>query len=253
MNGGSKPNPLSDSMIQSFFDRQAASDQQRMNMFGQSTPYGSLDYQADPNSPSGYRAVQKFTPEIQALLDSNIGNSRGISDLARKLIGSLGDRYSQPFSLNYGDIESKINSLARNTVDPLWSQREEQFNQRLANMGLNPGSEAYKNQARNFGDERGRAYNDLFLRGHEQAVNDILRERNQPLNELASLMGGTQINAPVSSFGFTQTPQSQIRPVDYMGASRQSYQDSRADRDAMLGGLFGLGGAIGSAGLRRFL
>lgn len=250
MESSRAPNPAIDSMMQGMFNRQAASDQQRMNMISQSTPYGSLNYSSDPSAPGGYRATQTFSPEVQALLDSNIGNSQGISDMASRLISGLGDRYSTPLDLTNSGVESRLNSIARNQMDPIWNQRDEQFRQRMANQGLMPGSEAYRNAERNFGDERSRAYNDMILRGRGQAVSELLQERNQPLNELAALRSGSQIAQPVGSFGFTQTPQASIAPVDYMGASNRAYQQQMGDRQAAMGGMFGLGGALGSAAMR---
>lgn len=244
MQSGSSPNPIMSSMMQGALNRQTAQDQQRMNMFGQDTPFGSLSYQADPSSPSGYRAVQSYTPEIQRLLQSNIGISQGASDAASGLISGFGDRYSTPLDLTNSGIDTRINSIAQGQLDPIWNQREEAFRQRMANQGLTPGSEAYANAERNFGDQRTRAYNDMALSGRQQAMNELLAERNQPLNELASLRGATTIATPVGSFGFTQTPQTSIQPVDYMGAVNDSYRQSQADRGAALGGMFGLGGTV---------
>lgn len=244
MEGNRKPNPIMDSMMQGALNRQAAADQQRMNMTGQITPYGSLSYKADASSPSGYTAEQSYSPEVQALLDANIGMSRGMSDMGNRAIAGIGDRYSTPLDLTNSGVESRLDSLARNQMDPIWNQRDEAFRQRMANMGLSEGSAGYQNAARNFGDERSRAYNDMLLRGRSQAVSELLQERNQPLNELASLRSGSQIAQPVGSFGFTQTPQASIQPVDYMGANNRAYQDQQSSRNATMGGMFGLGGSI---------
>lgn len=239
-----KPNPIMDSMIQGTLNRQAATDQQRMNMSGQTTPYGSLDYTADPSSPSGYRATQSYSPETKALLDSNIRMATGTSDLGNRAIAGIGDMYSKPLDLTNSGVETRINSLARSQMDPIWNQRDEAFRQRMANMGLSEGSEGFRNASRNLGDERARAYNDMLLRGRSEAVSELLQERNQPLNELASLRSGSQIAQPVGSFGFTQTPQVSLQPVDYMGANNRAYQDEQAQRAATMGGMFGLGGAV---------
>lgn len=242
--GSNNGNPMMDSMMQGMFNRQAARDQQRMNMVSQSTPYGSLDYSMDPNSPSGYRATQSFSPEIQKLLNSNISTSQGASDAANALLGNVSGAMAKPLDLSWGATEANIDALNKNTLDPQWTQAQNDFEQQMANQGLNPGSVAYQNANRNFMDAKNRAYNNMYLQGHQIATNDITNQYNSPFNALASLRGASQIAQPVQSMGLTSTPQESIQPVDYMGAQNSYRQNQMADRQATMGGMFGLGGTL---------
>ena len=44
--------------------------------------------------------------------------------------------------------------------------------------------------------------------------------------------------------GLTQTPQETIQAPDYMGMAQNNYNTQMKSHDAMMGGLFGLGGSL---------
>jgi hypothetical protein len=59
----------------------------------------------------------------------------------------------------------------------------------------------------------------LLLKGRQQSVDEIMAERNQPLNEITALMSGSQVAQPK----FTATPQTQVGGVDYGGMVQNNY------------------------------
>jgi hypothetical protein len=230
-------------MAQQGMNTQAAVQQQRMNMTGQNTPYGSLSYSTDPNSPSGYTATQTYTPEVQRLISTGVGNAQGSGDIEHALLGNVQSTASKPLDLSWGATEANIDARNRHTLDPLWSERQNTFDQTAANRGLVPGSAAYDSAARDFGMQRDNSYNDMYLKGHETAVNDISQQYNSPFNALASLRSSSMMpNQP--SMGLTTTPQESVAAPNYMGAVNQNFQNQTSQYNAMLGGLFGLGGAV---------
>lgn len=249
MNGGGGENSMQTAMMDNMFKLQAAKEQQRMNMIGQTTPYGSLDWTADPNAPSGYRASQSFSPEIKRLLDSNIQMSQGMSDVGNRQLGVVADTLAKPLDLGWDATASHIADLNRKSLDPIWSQRENDFQQQMANKGLVPGSAAYAAASREFGNQRDTSYNDMLLRAYDTAVKTQLQQRSQPLNELSAMRSGSQIAQPVQSLGLTQTPQTSVQPTDYAGIVAREQQAKQQSQNAMLGGLFGLGGDLLGAGL----
>jgi hypothetical protein len=104
-----------------------------------------------------------------------------------------------------------------------------------------------------FGQTKNDALDQLLLSGHQTAVNDILTERNQPINEITALMSGSQVGQP----NFTNTPQTNVGGVDYAGmvannynAQNDQYKAQLGQQNAMMGGLFGLGGTLGSAAMK---
>jgi hypothetical protein len=87
----------------------------------------------------------------------------------------------------------------------------------------------------------------LLLSGRGQANQEMLTERNQPINEITALMSGGQVSQP----NFGNTPQSQVAGTDLAGLTMDAYrygplaqyQAEQQNRGAMMSGLFGLGGA----------
>lgn len=87
-----------------------------------------------------------------------------------------------------------------------------------------------------------------------QALQELLAQRAQPINEISALLSGGQVTNPAAQF--SQMPGVNVGGVDYAGLVGQNYQGQVAasnaaaqQQNAMMGGLFGLGGSLlGAAG-----
>ena len=251
MNQQSAPDPFASSMTQAMFDNQAAETQKRDNMTNQSTPYGSLTYSSDPNSPSGYSANQTLSPEQQQLYDANMGVSQGTAGTANDLLKNAGSAMSTPLDLSYGANAQRISDLQRKTLDPMWTEKQNTFDQTMANRGLVPGSAAYDSASRDFGNERSNAYDRMFLDSYNTTNQAAQNQYNSPFAALSSLRTGSQPSSG-SPMGFTTTPQESIQAPNYMGAAQSAYQANSANGNAAMGGLFGMGGSLIKAGLPFF-
>lgn len=86
----------------------------------------------------------------------------------------------------------------------------------------------------------------MAMQGRQQTIDEMLQERNQPINELSALMSGSQVSRPQ----WTATPQSQIAPTDLIGLVNNQYQARMQGYSGMLSGLGSLAGQLGSAGIR---
>lgn len=73
-----------------------------------------------------------------------------------------------------------------------------------------------------------------------QGLQEAYAARAQPINELAALLGGSQVQQP----NFMNTPQTGVAGVDYTGLVNNQYQQQLQQYQAGLGGLFGLGSAL---------
>ena len=80
----------------------------------------------------------------------------------------------------------------------------------------------------------------------KQQIAELLTLRNQPINEITALMSGGQVTQP----NFITTPRTGIEGTDIAGITQQGfnnqmglYNQQLAQQNAMMGGLFGLGGA----------
>jgi hypothetical protein len=247
-------------LAQGAANRDTAITQQLLNMTNQVTPYGSLKYNQsglaeqqiaildDKGNPTGkfqtiktptFTATTTLTPAQQALLEQEQTFDKRFNDIALDQTDRMGKHLSTPFSLDNNAIEGRIGELARTRLDPMWQQREEQFDQKMANQGIQAGSDAYVNARRSFDIGRNDAYNSMLLDARGQAMNELVTGRNQPINEIAALMGGGQVQQPT----FVNTPQTGVSGTDVAGLIAANYGARNNNYQAMLGGLSGLGAA----------
>ena len=116
------------------------------------------------------------------------------------------------------------------------AEQQQGFGQQLSNRGAALGEQLQANQLANLGRQTGFA--------EQQAV------RSGQFNELASLLGLQQVGSPALG-GFVQPGQ-----VDVTGPFALAQQGALAQQQmqnqfntSQLGGLYGLGGALGTAGI----
>lgn len=162
-------------------------------------------------------------------------------------------------------------------LDPQYQQRENDLTTRLANQGVVEGSEAWRNARDQFGRERafdydqartssitgglnemqglsGIALNNAGFQNNAraQSLQELLTRRNQPLNEFNALRQNTQVDTPQ----FQNPNNAQVAPTDTAGNIWNSYNGQlgiynarQNQQNGLLGGLMGLGGALGSSAI----
>ena len=168
-------------------EKQAASSekintqQTTANRPNQVTPWGSSTWNnaagIDPSTGqpvTKWNQSQTLTPELQAALDSQVGLTRGKSDLAQSFMGRVEQDYSKPF--DYGKLGSpQQGANTKNTDAPAFAAEREKYTQnildqlrpeqqfqeeatrtRLANQGLTAGSEAYNRELQRLNDQQSR-------------------------------------------------------------------------------------------------
>jgi len=240
-----KPDPWQTAQAQSGFNTQAAITQSRLNNTNQVTPYGSINYTETPGQGGTpqFTATTTLSPEMQGLVGTNIGNAQGNANLEGTLLGNASETLGKPLDLSWGEEEKRLNELSRNTLDPQWTNSWNDMEQTLYNRGVTPGTEAYDRAYRDFNTAKSGAYNDMYLRGHNTAVNDLTSMYNSPLNALTALRGNSQVSQPGVGT-LAPTSQSGVQPVNYAGLVESGYANDQANANAAMGGLFGLGGSI---------
>src|SRR4051794_34706858 len=96
-----------DAGTQARLNTEAAQTQQKLNMVGQSTPYGSLTYQKDDSQPGGYRAVQTLSPENQALFDQYTALSKKFGETGNTLMDNVSSTLGKTFEFDPA-VTSKV-------------------------------------------------------------------------------------------------------------------------------------------------
>jgi len=247
------PDPAKTANAQAQANSSAAQTQQQLNMVNQATPYGSLNYSVtgQVKGPDGknlpqYTATTTLSPQEQAKQEQqweydSLVNTLGINQ-TKKLTGIL----DTPFKLGNEETEGRLDELGRARLDPMLERRRAATETRLYNQGVMPGTEAYTRAMEAETQGANDAYNQLYLTGRSQANQELLTERNQPINETTALMSGGQVQQP----GFNSTPTASVASPDVAGMTYQNYQgalqnaqNQQSQQNAMMGGIFGLGSA----------
>jgi hypothetical protein len=220
------------------------------NRVNQYTPYGSQTY--TQLGPDQWRSDIDLSPTGQQLLGYANNAAVGLGQQTGQALGRVNNTLSQPFDQSsVGDVADQSYAAQTARLDPQWAQNTESQQAQLANQGLVPGGEAYDNAMRVFNQGK----NDAYSQARQAAIGTMPQTfqlaqalRSQPLNELNALRTGSQVTNPT----FTPVPQQQTTPgANYLGAAQAQggydqgvYNQGVASNNAMVGGLFSLGGAL---------
>lgn len=256
------PDPAKTAEAQTGTNIATAIAQGLVNQTNQVTPDGTLSYAQtgstewkDPVTGKVFlipqtTATQTLSPQQQAIKTQTDAAQLGLGTIANQLTSD--PNLAKSFDGSNEATEARLMELGRKRLDPMWSDREADFRTELTNKGLMPGTEAFDREYRNFAQGRNDSYNSLMLQGRGQAFNEALTENNQPLNKITALLSGSQVSHP----NYVNTPQSNVATTDYAGLVNQNYQAKLAAQQAkaagfqsILGGLFGMGGQLGSAAI----
>lgn len=255
------PDPVATAQAQSGLNRDTAQTQQLTNMVNQVGPDGSLTY-----SPTGSNSfvdstgktvtIPQFTATTalsagqQGIYDTNQVTQQNIATIGKNQSEKIGGVLGTNLTLGNEATEARLMDLGLKRLTPQFAANEEALRTRLANSGIRAGSQAWNAEIGRLGETKNDAINQLLLTGRGQANQEILAERNQPINEITALLSGSQVSSPT----FQNTPTTNVAGVDYTGLVQSNYASQVAQaqaaanaknqsNQAMLGGLFGLAGA----------
>lgn len=252
------PDPKATAAAQSGANRDTAITQGILNMTNQVGPDGSLTYdrigeETLTDSLTGqsyvvprYQATTALSESGKALKGVNDQTEMNLATIGRDQSAKIGSLLGTNVNLSNDAVEGRLMELGSKRLDPQFARDDETARTRLANSGIQQGSAAWDAEMGRLDQAKNDARNQLLLSGRGQAVQEILTERNQPLNEIAALMSGSQVSMP----SFINTPQTQVAGTDYSGIVQSNYAQQVAaanqkaqSQNAMMGGLFGLAGS----------
>lgn len=205
-------------------------------------PYTGQTYEI-PN----YTATTTLTPEQQAIFDSTQAAQSSLGQTAAQQAAYLQEYMAQPADFDTAAVEEYLFGLGTDRLNPQFEQERAAMETRLANQGLTPGSAAWEAEMANFGQRQNDAYNQLALTGRSQALNEMMMQRNQPINEIMALLSGSQIAMP----NFAMNQPSTIPTTDTAGLINANYTQTYdqylaqlQQQQNLLGGLFGFGAGL---------
>jgi hypothetical protein len=253
------PDPRDTSAAQTGTNIGTAVANSNLQLIDQNTPYGNLFYEqsdtysyTDPYTGEVYEiprytATTTLNDQQQATLDENQAAQFNLGALANERSDFLRD-YLPTTESATDSIDSKLYELGSKRLDPRFEREQQQLSTRLANQGITPGSEAYNREMELLGQSKNDAYNQLLLQGRGQAAAEV----NMPINQITGLLSGSQVQNPNVSVA---TPQG-AATTDVAGLinqnynqQQQNYQSQLAQKNSLLGGLFGLGSSAITGGM----
>lgn len=219
------------------------------NRINQTTPFGSLTY----SGPERNQATLTLSPELQNLFNlqnqsnSNLLNSAiqaqpGINNLINNPLNTQGlPSLPTDYNAYRSDAEKAFYDRSAGLLNEQFKQQEDQLRQTLANQGLQTGSQAYGQELGTFNQRRNDTYqnlaNDAVLFGGQEAsrgLADMSNLRNQlfgergavrsnQFNELASLLGLSQVQQPGLNSFFAP---GQANVMDAYGLNQSALQNN---------------------------
>lgn len=146
--------------------------------------------------------------------------------------------------LGAGQEQSRLQDMALNAGNFTNSAQQQLYNQQMGNAAFgNAGrQQMYANQigakqANNALQDQG-FNNQNIMR--QNALNEMMLQRNTPLNELLALSGQGQLQQP----NFVGTPQTGVAGTDVSGIMQNSYNQQQAGYNSMMGGLMSAGAGL---------
>lgn len=273
------PDPVATAQAQGAVNKETAIANAELNNVNQTTPYGSLTYTQNGTYADGtpkFASQTTLDPSQQALLDAQNKGNIGTANLGNDQLARISGAVSSPFSYSgLGDAptadslsqaQDKGQAAVMARLLPQQQHDEAALQTRLSNQGIQQGSEAYDDAYRQLNNAKTDAQQQAVLAGQQyatagqndalarrqQAITEYGTQRNAPLNEYSALTSGSQVSNPT----FNNTSYAGAQPADlagniyknYQGALNQ-YSNQTAANNATRGGLFSLGGALGSAAI----
>lgn len=238
------PDPVATANAQAAANKETAIANANINQVNQVTPYGNLTYTQRGTASDGtpqYTATQTLSPEQQKLFDLTNQAAQKYGQTANTQLDAVSGKLAQPLDFGSLGAAPQANEATRQDVlnsiiqrqQPMMDQDRSALETRLANQGITAGSQAYNTAI----DELNRQKNDFRLaadtqagsqmaqqyglesNARNQAINEMVQQRQIPLNELAAMLSGSQVQGP----NFVAPPQTQMAPADIMGATYGSY------------------------------
>lgn len=235
------------------------------NRVSQVTPYGNLNYKQTGTDTAGnpmWTATTSLSPTGSALLDAQNRASLGLSDLFDTQLGQVKESITGGFNPTLPELQynlktpelqtelagtgmegwDRANALLMERLQPTLDRQTKAFQAEMANRGIVPGTEAYKNASRDLamkqndlvtqaqlagqnvqntlfnqylqsGQFGNQAQNAMFAnalqnagmtnQANQQAFNQALTRYQLPLNMFNAIRTGAQVTNPT----FVNSPQ----------------------------------------------
>lgn len=274
MGGSSAPEPpdyVGAAQAQGQSNLEAAIATGKINNPNINNPYGTQVVTWNGQQPT---IVQKLAPEQQRIFDAQNIAKQTLSETGAAAAQNVKGSLSNP--VNFSGVGPSLNDAEKSRsdvinammarVDTDTAGQRQAKNSELIAAGIRPGTTAYDNamglidrqyndarqQAISAGTQAAQADFGINQQARNQAIFELLQQRQVPLNEINALLSGSQVSSPFSgSLGYQPGASVQAAPianaVNQQGQAQQNaYNQSQATNNANLAAGAGLIGSLGS-------
>lgn len=215
-----------------------------------------------------------LSPEQQRIYDLNTQTQEGLGKVGLEQTKRIGGVLNSPISASgLPDVTNDFSQDRQRVEQSLFDRLNPQLDRarmaeenRLINQGFQRGTEGFTNAMGDIGRQENDARLAVTGQGlqeqqgmfgmsqanRQRSLQEMLALRNQPINEITALLSGSQVSLPQGQA--YNAPTVGNTPIgDYMYNSaalqQQNYQQQMKQREAMMGGIMGLGqaGILGAA------
>lgn len=203
--------------------QQLAAGQTQANRPNQVNPWGSSSWSQGPDGQ--WTQTTSLNAAGQSALDAQQRQQAQASQFGTSLLGQAQNSLSTPFDISGAPkvgngqdarvaASNAMYGQATSRLDPQWKQAQAAQQAQLAAQGIDPGSEAGKNASDQLSRQQNDAYNQanfsaiqmggnaaqqqqgMEMAAQQNYIANLLRQRQEPLQEYQALMGGQQVSAP---------------------------------------------------------
>jgi hypothetical protein len=228
----------------------------------QNTPWATSSWTQGPSAPghwedgfgNSYDGAQgapgsHYVEGAKGPMTQHVGLNPALDQANQSMMGQLGSSWGTPLDNGQQARQHAENALYQqgaSRLDPMWQQREQQFNSNLTNQGIDPNSAAGQQAAGNFGRDRNDAYSSLQNNASMLGGQEAQRQQGMDLTSRMAPMAGMAGLQGLS--GMPQNPLLPAAMAQYQGAL-QKYGIGQQGKNSTMGGLMNLGGTLGAAGI----
>jgi hypothetical protein len=204
-------------------------------------------YGAATPSTSNPLGGQNWTKGPDGKWQSNLGFTGQANDAFQGLLGGMNQAAGMdPAAAGQQAFDKTMGSYA-SVLDPRWEANANKAQTGLANAGLDPGTEAYGNAQREFGNQRDQAYNSAISGAITAGQNEQAQSRQnamQPFTQgsmMMNMLGQQGSNKLLEAAGMQQKANDNAADRATAGSNSK-----KGGAGSMLGGAGGKKGGGGS-------
>lgn len=179
-----------------------------LNRPNQISPYGTQSWTQTGSTPVGGRDVPNYTSNVsfsptgQKLFDQGLNLQTGLMDIGQGTLDNAKTALGGPFDISK-NRDALVDAMYRRStrmLDPQYKELEDRQRTDLANRGFSVGDEGYNRATESFARQRDSAYgqarDQAMTGGANQAIQEALLQRSQPLQELNAIRTGAMPQNP---------------------------------------------------------